>query len=64
MKKNTHTIKYHNYMYIFMLSIYTCIKEILRSLTISYSIYSEEIHINCVVFEMDSCTSQASSMGV
>lgn len=36
----------------------------LRSLTISFIIYSEEIHINCVVFEMDSCTSQASSMGV
>lgn len=42
----------------------TYIGEILRSLTISYSIYSEEIHINCVVFEMDSCNSQASSMGV
>lgn len=40
----------------------TYIGEILRSITISYSIYSEEIHINCVV--LGSCNNQASSMGV
>lgn len=63
MKKNTHTINYHYYMYIFMLSIYI-LKKFFVHLPSHIAFKVEKIHTNCVVFEMDSCISQASSMGV